>query len=139
MRSIADLRQDSRRAARKVAQEGLRPFIVEADDLADLHLTIRAGVVSTLSFPFLGSNQPTSFQQTENRYLLDLGFFPVDGTALSVQAFREPLRRLRLRGSQGRAVLRPGVRAGAHVRGGARRRNDVLAAARPSDGCPSTR
>jgi hypothetical protein len=104
--SIADLREDSRRAARKVAQEGLRPYIVEADDLADLHLTIRAGVVPTLPFPFLGS-KPTSFQQTENRYFLDPGFVPVDGTALTVQAFREPLRFLKyLREGYAYAVLK---------------------------------
>ena len=107
MRSLGDIRERSRIAARKAAQEGLRPYIVEADDLADLHLTIRAGVVSTLPFPFLGSNQPTNFQQTENRYLLDLGFFPVDGTALSVQAFREPLRFLKyLREGYAYAVLK---------------------------------
>jgi len=107
VRSIADLREDSRRAAREVAQEGLRPFILEAYDLADLHLTIRAGVVPTLPFPFLGTHQPTGFQPTENRYFVDPSFDPGDGLALTVQAFRQPLHFLKyLREGCAYAVLK---------------------------------
>ena len=95
MWSLGDIRERSRIAARKAAQEGLRPYIVEADDLADLHLTIRAGVVPTLPFPVLGDHQPPGFQPTENRYYVDSSFDPVDGLALTVQAFREPLRFLK--------------------------------------------
>lgn len=95
MRSLGDIREHSRVAALKAAQEALRPYIVEADDLADLHLTIRAGVVPTLPFPFLGSHQPNDFQPTENRFFVDPSSEPEDGTALTVQAFREPLRFLK--------------------------------------------
>jgi hypothetical protein len=126
MRSLGDIREHSRIAARKAAQEALRPYIVDADDLADLHLTIRAGVVPTLPFPFLRSHKPTGFQPTENRYFVDSSVDLVDGTALTVQAFLEPLRFLKhLRSSPGRAVLRPGIHPGAHV----------LATARPDDNC----
>ena len=109
MRSLGDIREHSRIAARKAAQEGLRPFIVEADDLADLHLTVRAGGVPTLPFPSLGSHEPAGFQPTENRYLVDSSFDPVDGTALTVRAFREPLRFLKyLREGYAYAVLKAG-------------------------------
>jgi hypothetical protein len=70
-------------------------------------LTIRAGVVPTLPFPFLPSHKPTGFQPTENRYFVDPGFIPVDGTALTVQAFREPLSFLKyLREGYAYAVLK---------------------------------
>jgi hypothetical protein len=109
MRSLGDIREHSRIAARKAAQEALRPYIVEADDLADLHLTIRAGVVPTLPFPFLRSHKPTGFQPTENRYFVDFSVDLVDGTPLTVQAFREPLRFLKhLREGYAYAVLQAG-------------------------------
>jgi hypothetical protein len=41
-----------------------------------------------------GSIEPPGFQPTENRYFVDSNF-PVDGAALTVQAFREPLRFLK--------------------------------------------
>lgn len=109
MRSLGDIREHSRVAARKAAQEALRPYIVEADDLADLHLTIRAGVVPTLPFPFLSSHQPNDFQPTENRFSVDPSSELEDGTALTVQAFREPLRFLSfLREGYAYAVLKVG-------------------------------
>ena len=109
MWSLGDIRERSRIAARKAAQEGLRPYIVEADDLADLHLTIRAGVVPTLPFPILGDHQPPGFELTENRYFLDSSFDPVDGAALTIQAFREPLRFLKyLREGHAYAVIQAG-------------------------------
>jgi hypothetical protein len=109
MRSLGDIREHSRIAARKAAQEALRPYIVEADDLADLHLTIRSGVVPTLPFPFLRSHKPTGFQPTENRYFVDSSVDLVDGTALTIQAFLEPLRFLKhLREGYAYAVLQAG-------------------------------
>jgi hypothetical protein len=92
VRSLGDIRERSRIAARKAAQESLRPYIVEADDLADLHLALRAGVVPTLSFPILGDHQPPCFEPTENRYFVDSSFDPVGGLTLTIHAFREPLR-----------------------------------------------
>ncbi len=71
MRSIGDIREHSRIAARKAAQDGLRPFVVEADDLADFHLTVRAGARLTFPFPFLGDHAPAGFTPTENRYFVD--------------------------------------------------------------------
>src|SRR5713101_9669926 len=109
MRSLGDVRERSRIAARKAAQESLRPYIVEADDLADLHLTIRAGVVPTLPFHLLGDHQPPGFQPTENRYFVDSSFDPVNCPVLTVQAFREPLRFLKyLREGYAYAVINAG-------------------------------
>ncbi len=109
MWSIAGLRDRSRNAARKAAQEGLRPYIVEADDLADLHLTTRAGVAPTLPFPFLGDHQPPGFEPTENRCPVDSSFNAVDGPALTVRSFREPLHFLKyLREGYAYAVVKAG-------------------------------
>ena len=129
MWSIADLRERSRTAARKAAQESLRPYVVEADDLADLHLTIRAGVMPTLPFPFLSNRQPPGFHPTENLYFVDPGFDPVAGSALTGQAFGEPLRFLKyLREGYAYAVVKAGrcyvqeyipVRTSEAVQGGA--------------------
>ncbi len=109
MWSIAGLRDRSRNAARKAAQEGLRPYIVEADDLADLHLTTRAGVAPTLPFPFLADHQPPGFEPTENRCPVDSSFDAVDGPALTVRSFREPLHFLKyLREGYAYAVVKAG-------------------------------
>jgi hypothetical protein len=60
MFSLEGIRAGSLLAARKAAQESRRPYIVEADDLADFQLTIRAGVVPRFPFPFVGPAQPRS-------------------------------------------------------------------------------
>ncbi len=73
MHSLEGIRYQSRVAARRTAHGALRPYIVEADDLADFHLTIRAGVDPSFPFPFLSSYEPPGFIATGNRYLIAAG------------------------------------------------------------------
>jgi hypothetical protein len=91
MFSLEGIRDRSRLAARNTAQEARRPYIVEADDLADFHLTIRAGVVPTFPFPFIGPHRPPGFIATGNRYFVDSrGSEAVE--ALPLLAFVKKLR-----------------------------------------------
>lgn len=93
MMSLEATREHSRIAARNAAQQGLRPFIVEADDLADFHLTVRAGVRLTFPFPFLGGHTPVGFTPTSNRYFVDAPGFRAEGEpTLTLLAFVKRLR-----------------------------------------------
>src|SRR5260370_30163117 len=93
MRSSGDIREHSGIAARKAAQDSLRPFVVEADDLADFHLTVRAGARLTFPFPFLADHAPAGFTPTENRHFVDAtGFGAESEPALTLLAFVKRLR-----------------------------------------------
>lgn len=84
MLSLAQVEDDSRRAAQRAPRDKKRPFTIEAEDLA----AFRAGDHSAIGIPFIGGYVPKGFEPTENLYFVDSsGFGGTGEAALTMDQF----------------------------------------------------
>ena len=88
MMSLAQIHSESRKAASKAAKQGKRPFIVEAEDLADW----KAGHFTPLPFPFIGSFVPKGWEVTAEYFVDSSGFGGPGEPALTIPAFINKLQ-----------------------------------------------
>jgi hypothetical protein len=83
MMSLESIRSESRKAASKAARTGKRPFIVEAEDLAEW----QAGRFSSLPFPFIGSYVPKGWSKIGESFVDASGFGGENEPALTIRQF----------------------------------------------------
>ncbi len=82
MYSISVIQEESRRAARRSAQEGLLPVIVEQTDLAN---------IPPFPFPNIGNRRPRGYKFITQHFVDHSGFGAPGEPALTPQEFKDQL------------------------------------------------
>jgi hypothetical protein len=90
MMSPEAIRSLSREKAAEAAKRNLKPFVVDAHDLADWLSAVDGGKCPKIPVPFLGYHVPDGWEMDEDTYFVDSTGWDVNdagGPAMSVGEF----------------------------------------------------
>lgn len=93
MMSADTIRSLARKAARESAARGVKPLIVEQEDIDHANAALAAGRTPSLHIPFIGDRCPRGFKRTDNVYFVDSSGFGSEGEpALTMRGFIAKLK-----------------------------------------------
>jgi hypothetical protein len=102
MMAIETIRSMSRQAALKAAKAKRQPFVVTAEDVADLQAS-NPRALNNIRFPFIGDYTPKGWEKVDEHFVDSSGFGGPTEPALTQQSFYR-----RLQAGHGYAITEAG-------------------------------